>query len=235
MRGEKLLNTMPGSTPSTPPPAAGRAGSGWPGCSPQRLVMVAVVPQRRTAARLAVRHRVLREGEHVREPVDRVAVARQRHRAVGVQCHARVVVVRRLVREPHAGVATGVADRLAVCVTPVAAELERVVAAKLRRQEVVAVEVHAVDRTDEHALAEPERMFRPLSSHDEHRLHVGERGLVEIEDEVVADVGVVDLQEHTVRDDPLVAELVGRRRPGVPVPLPERRRHRCWRCVVSIG
>ena len=71
---------------------------------------------------------------------------------------------------------------------------------------------------------------------DQRRLDVAQFGRMEAEDEVVADVRVLDVEEQAVAHDPLVAELVGRVRAGVPPVLAEasRRTAPCG-VVVSIG
>ena len=123
--------------------------------------------------------------------------------------------------------ATGVVDRRRVRIAPVGADAERVVAAHEARQEVVRVERQAVHRTDEHALGAGPAV--QAARDDQRRLDVAQFRRVEAEDEVVADVRVLEVEEQPVADHPLIAELVGRVRAGVPPVLAEARVHRALR------
>jgi hypothetical protein len=58
---------------------------------------------------------------------------------------------------------------------------------------------------------------------------------VVIQDEVVADVRVLDVEKQAVADHPLVAELVGRARTGRPAPTAVQARHRRLTDVDSSG
>ena len=174
----------------------------------------------------AARDGVLRVGGVVQQVVHGVAVAGQVHlRSRLLSSEQSSVMARRI---PHGREAAGVADRRRVRVPPVAAELEGVVAAQHARQEVAGVERQAVDRTDEHALRRRSgRSGRSRRSASAARRAARARGSPS--DEVVADVRVLHVDQQPVADDPLVAELVGRVRAGVPPVLAVRRRHRALR------
>ncbi len=129
-------------------------------------------------------------------------------------------------REARHGVARRVRRTEAVVIAPVAANPERVVATELARQEVVGVHRHAVGRTDVHRLAVVRRRAAVRArGHDEVRLQADDargrrlrrvRRIVVVQNEVVADVGVLHVHEQAIADYVLVAELVGRRRAGGP-------------------
>ena len=97
--------------------------------------------------------------------------------------------------------------------------MKRVVAAENRRHEVVRVERQAVDRADEHAFRR--RAAVHAGADDERRLRGAQVRRLEAEREVVADVRVLQVEQQPIADHPLVAELVGRVRPGVPEVLAE--------------
>ena len=183
----------------------------------ERLIVVAIVAEAKLCRDPSVRISVLDVGRDVLQVVDGVAVAEQIHLASGGQNRAVVVDTG---REAGGCETAAVRDRRGVRVAPIAADLERMIAAEHTRHEVVRVDGHAVHRTDEHALVG--RASVQTGRDDERRLDVGERRLVKVEHEVVADVRVLDVEEQAVGDDPLVAELVGRVRSGVPPVLAER-------------
>src|SRR6185295_14430040 len=144
---------------------------------------------------------------------DRVAVARQVGRApagdvIGVGGRQRGAVVAHTGWKTRGGVATGHADGPRVVVAPVTANLEGVVSPQLARHEVVQVGGDAVGRTDVHALRARAAVDR--AGDHQRRLHGGQRGIVEVEDEVAADVRVLHVEQGAVAQHPLVAELVGR-------------------------
>ena len=181
--------------------------------------MVVVVAGAELVGRAAVGHGVLDVGGDVGQVLDRVAVAVEVRRAplgdvVGVGRRQRRAVVADRGREARRRVPAGDADRLGVVVAPVAADLERVIAADLAGQEVVHVRGQAVGRADVDALRARAAVDR--AGHDQRRLDVGVGGIVEVEDEVAADVRVLDVEQGAIAQHPLVAELVGRVGPADP-------------------
>ena len=225
-RGEKVLNTTPGSAPgksiagSHGPPSGLADDAGR-----ERLIVNAVEPHAELRRQAAERVRVLHVGGDVQQVVDGVAVAIQIDLASGGRQRAVVVDA---VREADARESAHVRQRRRVRVAPVAAEL----AARDRRQasaghEVVRVERQTVHRPDEHLLIR--RPAVQTGRDDDRRLNVDQFGRVDVEHEVVADVRALQIDQQTIAHDPLVAELVGRVRTGVPPVLAERRWHRALR------
>ena len=199
MRGEKSFHTTPASAPwksmagiscgknglaGTRP---GSAASSWRSQRKPRLIV--------RRFRVKVSCSVERVGVEVR---------------LGVLVAPDVGRVRHAVGEARIDEAAAMVDARRVRRAPAVAELERVVAARRRRQEVGADHVEAVGRTQERRRLE--RAAPRAGGRLEARLHVAQLVFVEVEHEVVAEV-----RPHHV-DQQAVADARADRRPSRTAP-----------------